>query len=237
MTVLYDVKLNSDEIVLLDGKCRPEIQVTVDRAKIASQISGESDIPEGVAGMIAKVIDEAKANGKLMHRIEMISVCPACKRSDGYHVHKRSTKYRRKGDTDYDNPKLFMAHNLAHRFVTIKNHISVGFCVSCFDQAFPVLQKHLKTVNAQVPDSLLGEPCKWKWNKNRKCKACGWEGHEGEMGMERTLMGDGWYPAKCPSCKAENHLFHTAVEIRDGFTLTEVTREEVRKSEPTEVNQ
>ena len=55
-----------------------------------------------------------------------------------------------------------------------------------------------------------------------KCKLCGWEGHEGQMGRLPTLIGDGSYPAYCarrPECRAENGWGRSDVERTGGFTI------------------
>ena len=219
---MYNVELTADEVILLDGRCGPKIQAIVDTAKSAISISANAGLSDSMAKMISEIVTEAKSKGKLSYRYNNIAYCPCCKHSEGYHVHKRNGKYHRKGDKDYDNPKTFGGWEVADNFVTIKNRISRGFCTNCSDKVLPTLQQELKGVKAQIPDDLLGEKCRYKKYPNKHCTQCGWGGHEGEMIKAPTLMGDGFYPAKCPKCKAENMLFSTEVVSRDGFTIVEV---------------
>ena len=49
-----------------------------------------------------------------------------------------------------------------------------------------------------------------------------WEGHEGQVGRLRTLLGDGTYPGKCLSCGVEHRPFSVSpLEIIDGFVVVE----------------
>lgn len=40
------------------------------------------------------------------------------------------------------------------------------------------------------------------------------------MEKKRTIMGDGWYPAICPQCKAENREFGMdIIKVAKGFEV------------------
>jgi predicted nucleic-acid-binding Zn-ribbon protein len=55
------------------------------------------------------------------------------------------------------------------------------------------------------------------------CKKCDWRGPESDMGLMRTLMGDGFYHGKCPKCEAKNMLFVHEIETVSGqFVLVPV---------------
>ena len=85
----------------------------------------------------------------------------------------------------------------------------------------PVLAEALRDVDCEVPAKLRAEgaPKRVRY-QNRRCTECGWEGHEGQMIREQTVLGDGTYPAGCPSCRASNRfLGRTLVEIVDGYTV------------------
>lgn len=216
---LYKVELSLDEMLKLDGVCRPEIQSVVEQARTTAEIAKE--LPEKLAKMVTTIIDVAKLEGRLVYERTNVTKCPCCERFDGYWTVKRATRYKRRGSPDYDKPKVFTAWSVQRRFLHVHHHVSVGFCESCAPQVLPVLGARLVGVKAQIPEELTGRKSEWLWQQNRECSACGWKGHEGQMIQERTLMGDGWYPAKCPSCKSGGG-FSMSVKIADGFSLIEI---------------
>lgn len=218
----YEAKLTAEEILLLDGRCRPEVQALVERARATTSLTCETGLPEKIADMLVKIVAEAEKNGKLVYTCQSIRHCPCCGRHEGYHIYRGRSKYKRYGQPDYDKPILFTGWEVADRFISIQHCLSMGFCDGCATKILPVLRERLKRVKSQIPEALLGEKCRWKFNKNRRCTKCCWEGHEGEMGKERTLMGDGYYPAYCPNCKAGGGLFNRDIDTREGFTITEL---------------
>lgn len=213
---LYKVELCLDEILRLDGACRPEIQLVVEQARTTVELAKE--LPQPLAKMVSTVLGVAETDGRLVYERTNVRRCPCCGRSDGYWPVRRSTRYKTRGKPDYDKPRLFCAWGLQRRFLHIQNHLSVGVCETCAPQVLPVLRARLDGVKAEIPEALLGRPSTWKWKQNRECTQCGWSGHEGQMIEERTIMGDGWYPAKCPKCNAGG-AFSSAVKLADGFTL------------------
>ena len=214
---LYSVKLTADELLTLDGHCTPSVQGLVDQMKEARSMM-ESGLRECVAAMIASVVAQAEKDGRLVFRRQSITRCPCCSRSDGYYPVKRSSRYKRRGQPDFDRPKTFSGYELRHSRVSFKHSISRGFCESCLPEALPALTAALADTKAEIPEKLTGIAPRWKWQQKRLCTKCGWTGHEGEMVRERTLVGDGWYPAKCPKCGAGGG-FSNAVKIADGFDL------------------
>lgn len=223
----HEVELTSSEIILLDGKCSPKVQEAVERAKLALETSGKFDIPDHVAVMISKIVEEAEKSGRIVHEWTQIRRCPCCSRTDGYRIYKGRSKYKRKGQPDYDNPILFGAYEFKHSFVRIRSYISLGFCDTCVTVAMPALKSALESVKAEIPESITGFPPKWKRYDTMKCTECGWEGHEGQMRRLPTLIGYGTYPGGCPNCKAENMLFARAIKGAGGFALVETNTEKV----------
>lgn len=221
MSGLYDLKLTADEVLLLDGRCRPDIQAHVDSARLASSLTAVSP---GLAKMIVAVIDTAKRDGRLIWQRTNISHCDACDRRDGYWTVRRTTRYKVKGRPDYDSPKTFGGYECRRAFISIKNSIWVGFCETCAPEALPILQPLLQGLRAEIPEPLLGRPSDWTWQENRECTKCGWIGHEGMMKRAPTIMGHGTYPAYCPECGAGG-AFSNTVKITDGFTLSPTTPE------------
>jgi hypothetical protein len=224
--VTHSVKLTASELLRLDGHCRPEIQGVVDIQKHANAIRGDGLTPK-MAAMIAEIVASARKNKRLTYVQTSIRYCPCCGRNDGYYTHSRSGRFHRRGAPNYERPKLFAGVDLARGFISVQNHIGVGFCMTCEPIVRPPLLAALVDVSAELPEQLTGEPPRFKRYANQHCKKCDWRGHEGEMGMLRTLMGDGFYRGKCPSCGAENGFLNTTIETVDGFTLVATSKHAV----------
>lgn len=211
----YKVELIAQELLLLDGKCRAETQKSVDLAKQAASF-GES--PQ--AKFAAQVIEFAKANGAIDFGRTQLSYCSVCGKAAGYAKHTRSTRYHRKGENNPDRPLSIPGVNFKHSFISIKGYASLGCCLSCLEQAKPMILSGLNGIQAEIPESFSGKPSAYKKYKKVKCQMpCGWEGHEGEMKKLSTLMGDGSYPGECPSCGKRNSLFVTNIERTGDFVI------------------
>jgi hypothetical protein len=52
---LFEVKLTASEAMLLDGKCSPEVQAVVDRARTAAALASDGVAPE-IAAFVTPVI-------------------------------------------------------------------------------------------------------------------------------------------------------------------------------------
>jgi rubrerythrin len=89
------------------------------------------------------------------------------------------------------------------------------------------MAKHIEGMECEVDEKITGHPNRFTRYQNRKCSKCGWFGHEGQMGRRRTMFGDGYYPAQCPSCNAVNEAFGLAViAIEPGYTAVPVIKKE-----------
>jgi hypothetical protein len=216
----FSVALTANELVLLDGQCRDEVQRAVDRAKDTIAIRTADALEEREAAMVAKILDVARSKGRLTFAQTPIDVCPCCGRKDGYWPYARAGRYHRKGAPNYSAPKVFTGWDLDRGFVTVKNHISVGFCTTCRPRVEPVLASRLLSIQAETPKHWTTVPQRFQRHDNRKCTKCGWEGHEGQMRPLLTLMGNGTYQGGCPSCDAENRFLGSELIAKaDGFTL------------------
>ena len=211
------VDLTLEEILLLDGKVNEKAQQVIDNSKEAHRIKTESGLSDTEAAMVQKIILSARDQLRLTFHYENITQCPCCGRNDGYWPVRRTTKYKRKGQPDYDNPKLIRAWSVNPGFITISRHISLGWCGSCKDRVMPVVLEALKDDQIEVSQILTGVPPKFKRYQNRECE-CGWKGHEGEMKWDLALMGDGKFPSRCPKCGAGG-IFSHAVKIADGYSV------------------
>jgi hypothetical protein len=112
--------------------------------------------------------------------------------------------------------------DLHDSFVIMSGHASIGGCLECVQACLPTLRQLLSDVAAELPKELRNEvSALHKRHRNKKCSACGWAGHEGQMGDMPAIMG-GSYKGKCPQCGAENlPLGRTIIETVDGFTVVE----------------
>jgi len=221
------VHLTDDEFVVLDGRCTNETQAKVNAAKARVAARGAyGHLTPGVAGLIADAVAEATEHGLLWFANRRIDRCRICKTSAGYAPYKSGP---RKGKPNYGRPLTLHGIELADRFVTVQGHITCGGCTDCVNAALPDLREALRGIKVQLPAQLYtdGEP-RWVRHRNRQCTSCGWTGHEGEMTRARTLMGDGTYPAGCPSCGTENGFGRSPVDLADGHTIVEATEEDRR---------
>lgn len=218
------IEISDEELALLDGRVGEALQAHVSAA--VSRLSAANAYPDLTpkqAGLIADAVREAQASGRLVWYHRRIRYCPLCESGGGFVLYKSGP---RKGRPNYDRPLSMPGIELAYRFVTIDGSVAMGGCQDCIGPVIPHLKAALVGVPAALPDMLVTEGAQ-RFNRfdNRRCTACGWTGHEGEMGRQRTLMGDGTYPATCPSCKAENRIFGSrTIETIDGFTVVEAAR-------------
>lgn len=216
------IDLTDEELALLDGRCRPEVQVEVDQAKRRLESAERlAHLPQVLAGFVADVVSCAEKGGLLVWENKMVRLCSLCGESPGYVLFKRGP---RKGQPNYKKPKSLPGVELARRFVTIAGHANLGGCRACVDLAVPDIREALRDVRAQLPKELRAEGARrYVKHDNMVCSACKWEGHKGEMKMLRALMG-GDYPGRCPACGAENLPFGaTIIGHADGLTIVEAS--------------
>jgi hypothetical protein len=206
-------ELTDTEAVLLDGQVSDAAQglVSAAKARIAAA-SAYPELTEREAGFIADVVTEAHKELLLAHRSEYVQRCPVCEKDAGYHIRTRTSRNGRRGQPDRSKPKLFRAFEFHESFITIKNRVYLGCCSDCFARVKPYLAEALKDVKAQIPSCITGHKPTYLRSKKMHCKKCEWIGLESEMGRLSSIIGNGWYPGKCPQCGAENQLFTTNIE-------------------------
>lgn len=211
------VTLTDDELAALDGACRPEVQekVTAALSRLAAQ-STHPDLAPPLAGLVADVLAEATKSGLLRHWHRQLRHCPLCGKRAGYGVYKSGP---RRGQDNYDRPLNLRGIELADRFISVQGSVTLGGCVECMATVRPVLVEALRGVPVELPDQLVAEGDPQRRRRlNRHCKKCDWTGHEGQMKWDRTLMGNGRFPSRCPQCGAGGALSHD-VEIAEGFVV------------------
>lgn len=232
---LYKVHLNHSELRTLDGRCSAKVQAVVNQMLSEAGLAYLYNVPAHIAAMAQTIINIAKGKGKIEYRVQNASHCPCCDRREGYYVYGRTTYIKAfgnrlpnhvKGQPDYSNPKRFTVYDLGRSCVT--NTVFEGYCELCAPAIEPVLKAELPKIDYDHPmfydkPVWLGMNTRFKHYARRKCKDCGWEGGENEMGKRHTLMGDGRYPAICPKCGAESLVFgRNPFESAPGFVLIPV---------------
>lgn len=220
---LMKLDLTDDEIVALDGKCRPKVQAEVDAAR--ARLATVADV-EGLelhyTHFIAKVVQSANETGRVTFSPRRLQYCNVCCRSGGYAKYKRSSRSHRKGDSDHSRPLTMSGVDFNAGFVVIEGYASLGCCSKCLDRVKPILVEKLKGLRAEVPSALTGEPARFKRYGRRRCTKCKWRGHEGQLEMLTSMMG-GYYPGKCPSCGASNLFFGaTLIRPEEGFDVVPI---------------
>lgn len=221
------VNLTDAELLLLDGRCSDDVQKAVDLAKARSvQAASHPDLTPAEVALLTKVLHEAKTHGRLVWQFRNTRSCSLCDKTYDFHRYKSGP---RRGERNTSKPKMHRGVELAPRFVTFQGSVTVGGCVECMERMAPVIAAAIEAegLRVQLPPRLIAEmPDAQRWVKDphRECQACGWTGGESEMGKRRTMFGDGWYPAECPSCGEANvGLGRTVIKTVDGFTMREVT--------------
>lgn len=220
------MNLTDEELTLLDGKCRPEIQKEVEAAKRRLAMATKlADIPVEIAKLVADAVQLAKTTGELKASRGETRHCVVCQKNAGYAKRKRTSRdgFHRKGEPDYTKPLYLSAIDLGRGFIVFKGHITLGCCVDCWPKVKAILTEELAGVRAEIAESITGQPPRYKRYDKVKCKSCGWEGHEGLMLRHSTIMGDGTYPSGCPNCNQHNLFFGPRIiERADGFEIIEV---------------
>lgn len=214
------VTLTDHELVLLDGAVSEKVQIQVDRAKARLAARTEHpDLAPALAGFIADVVSEAESNGRITWGNVRLTQCRLCGRSAGYAT---VTKGPRRGRPNYERPLTLPGKELAYRSLTVRGVARLGGCDECVTPLVSTIAEALRDVDAEVPVGFRapGAPVRRRY-RNVRCLKCGWQGHQGQMGKARTLLGDGFYAATCPSCPARNTIGRTEVETTDGFTVEE----------------
>lgn len=223
--VTDDYKLPDDLAVLLDGKVEPKVQTLIDKAKarIASRTEF-AHLTDQERAFVVALVERAKTHGLLGYRSTGMRTCRVCGTKCGYRKVARTSKWKTKGEDDYDNPILVRGIDFVDSFVRMTGYPSLGACSVCVAKLMPDILRALESVPHERKYWPTG-PSRWAKFSKMKCE-CGWRGHEGQMTRRPTLMGDGAYPAGCPSCGRQNSLFVSHVkhnnDEKPDFVVVEV---------------
>lgn len=217
-TITTRVDLTDHELALLHQQCSPQTQQKVNAALSRIEFRNRFDLPHGLAGLVADVVNTARAEGKVVHAQSRLRSCRYCGTAPGYVVFKSGP---RRGRPNYDKPLYLYGIEMADRFVRVQGHVTLGACNGCMALAREPIKAALADERAQVPDALAAEGRPpWRRYGKRKCTACGWIGTERQMRPLPVLMGPGTYPGGCPACDAKNLVLgRRVIEVEDGFEV------------------
>ena len=126
----HRVELTDDEILLLDGRCRPGAQASVDAAKARVATAGRfPDLTKEQAAFVAAAVQEATDAGRLSLSRPSLRSCGVCDKRAGYYTFRRG---RRKGQADLKRPLSFGGVDLARRTVSVVGYARCGCCADCW---------------------------------------------------------------------------------------------------------
>lgn len=189
------LELSDTELALLDGRCEPATQVEVDAAKARlAAVAERPDLDPRHAAFVADVVSEARREGVVRWSWTYANHCGLCDTKPyGYAKYKSGPN---RGRRNINKPLQYRCVDLGTSHV--RGYVKLGGCGDCVESLRPLLTDLLARERCQVAPQLAaeGRPL-WRRFDRRRCKECGWEGHEGEMGRDRTIMGDGWVPSFC----------------------------------------
>jgi hypothetical protein len=198
---LYSVKLRYENLIHLDGANVPEdTQKIIDDAKDANKFG--FDLP-----LMNEALLKSIQTGTLKWTRKPIRYCPICAKTAGYAKYPRNSRHHRKGDPNYDRPLTFSGYAFNEGFVTIRH--SGDICIECSEKHDVVDRLCNYIVENDLPIEIKNKKELSLYTKDdiRICYKCEEEMRESQMGKERTLMGDGFYPATCPNCGAKSLPF------------------------------
>ena len=187
----FDIRVTSEELFMLDGKCSKAIQTLIDTVKA-----------ENVYGLDAfanQVISEAIKIGELDWHYMQISSCEHCGKLPRYIPYKSNSRYHKKGEPNFSKPWY-------HPGVRIEHMYSVSaICCDCWNGMLPQIIKVILDKDLPV-EIRKNEIAKTRYVKDveRVCYQCGKTMWESEMSERPTIMGNGRYKAGCPHCGAES---------------------------------
>lgn len=222
----YTVELSLEELEIINGKVSIEAQEVINLAK-----------KEGSYGFSLSIMNEllreAEEKGELSWRYKDIRSCKYCdEKPYDYYRYTRNSRYRTKGEKNYDKPKYYRGIKFNEGFVTIQGQGDM--CGEC-------CEKH-NVINTLI-DYILDKDLKIQIQKNnykesrylkdaiRICFNCENEMTESEMGKSSTMMGDGYYPSTCPKCDSKGSAFGNSHKTTNKFKhrLNPMHSEEIRQ--------
>jgi len=208
------LSLTEDEVLVLDQKCRPEIQKEVELVKTAraTAVGFGDHIPQHLKDCLGRIVSYAITNKVLKHDgcKCVIFSCTSCKVCPGKIYYKSGP---RKGQF-----KDWNKHYLHH---IAGEHL----CGDCYSVAKQELPAKLQNVEADI--LFDGVQRRFVWDYYVTCKTCKHKCTYYQMLPMQAIMG-GYYPGKCPNsqCNGESIIFSSHYESHYGekvlLSLTEI---------------
>jgi hypothetical protein len=216
------MNIPDDELLLLDGRCSPETQTGIDAIKARRSVMASEKLTESEAQFLLEIVKEATKQKRLICQWKNTHRCLVCGKDAGYATHTRTTRWHRRGEPNYDRPLTFLTVELAERFVTIKNCVTLGCCRACWERLQQKVVEKLAGIDAEIAQGITGKPPQWKRFPVMKCLKCGWQGRKDEVIKLPALM-QGYYPGECPECHAQYLPFGSTIfETLNEYALVPV---------------
>lgn len=217
MNKMFKVELTSDELMLLDGKVREEIQKIIEQSKLEKSF--------GLDDYSNEILRKGVENGKIEWSYCKISSCIFCDKKAGYHTFRRTTRYHRKGEEDIKKPFTYSGVKPFCGFFLV-NGVS-GICRDCWNGKFiPKIYQYILDNDLKIELTKCGNfETKYFKDCSKICYNCKQLMYESEMGKERTFFNDGWYSSICPHCGASAKFFGQSHSSSKKFRM--LTKEEL----------
>ena len=192
------VELSNEELMHLDGKVNPKVQIMIDRIKVAFQY-------RELGHPLDELIADSMRTGELMWIYQSLrgsESCDRCKTSPGYVDYLSG---RNRGKVNWNRPISIDGFT----FRTCDAAPDIRLCRACALEAIKILKEYILGHDLQIQ---IPEDTRYARENERLCYKCGAKIWEFDMIYFPSLMGKGFYYAACPLCRAEVRPFN-ACEI------------------------
>ncbi len=177
---MFSVRLTPKELLLLDGHCRPEIQVEVEVARRSVNLFGK--FPDQLSAYLGLIYMGVLIKGVLKFEFKEQDHCVGCGRVG---EHPKFLSGPRKGEPNHGKP----APRLQGKGLN-----SSFLCTSCWDECGSAFHTALQDKEVELPASFMGYEPRFKRYEEMDCRKCAWKGHEG------LLVDCGMFKG-CPVCR------------------------------------
>ena len=201
MIKLYEIKLNIDELKLLNNQVNDKAQKIIDNA--LKEVSFGFDLP-----LINEILLASTKLGKLTWSHQSIKYCDYCDKNYAYYKYPRHSIHHRKGENNYNKPFLYPGWIFNKGFISIANHGDI--CRDCAEShgIFNKLINYIVDNNLKI-EIQQNDIHKTIYLKDEKeiCYNCKKGIFKSEMIPKSTWGNNNMYPAKCPYCSHESNAW------------------------------
>lgn len=215
MALTTQVHLTDKELISLRQcfELRPKVEAA---ARLAEERTAwalnNPDMSEREVRFMIDLRQVAREDGKLLGRRKRAVHCGVCGwAGKSYQKRRGSSKWHTEERSCWD---------FKDSFVSFVGYTHTGCCDQCYQRLKPAIRRAMVDLPVQLP-AWLHELKDERWTRRdlKRCTACEWQGHEGQLGLLPALMR-GKYHGKCPECGAENAPFgKRIIETTDGFIM------------------